>query len=342
MVRPGLESDLAEDAVERLHRLGARVVEARVPPPEANSWPLFNREAAESHRGLFPERADEYGENVRAKLELAQRVPDDEVVAARRSIDRWRRYEPDVDLYVSPCVGDRSPTGGLQRARRAHRARGIHALGQPDRLGRARDREPPVRGSARRGRARGRARLGARRLMAARVLAVAMLALVALTAAACGGGHESASQAYAKQLSSACTDMRKQIEALGKPGDTPISKTYPGTVKIGHAFVKKIRLLEPPAAEKATARKMVQQFGYYFDGLAIGYAVLTKRKSQGGFVPDRQRRRREPAPGRALREAARRRRVCARTLRVGRARRFRARGAPCAPCGVRADNRSSR
>ncbi len=100
----GLESDLAEDAVERLHRLGARVVEARVPPPEANSWPLFNREAAESHRGLFPERADEYGDNVRAKLELAQRVPDDEVAAARRSIDRWRRYEPDVDLYVSPCV----------------------------------------------------------------------------------------------------------------------------------------------------------------------------------------------------------------------------------------------
>jgi hypothetical protein len=121
--------------------------------------------------------------------------------------------------------------------------------------------------------------------MAGRVLAVAMLALVALTAAACGGGgHETASQAYAKQLSSACTDMRKQIEALGKPGDTPISKIYPGTVKIGHAFVKKIRLLEAPAADKTNARKMVQQFGYYFDGLAIGYAVLTKRKSQGGFI----------------------------------------------------------
>jgi hypothetical protein len=114
---------------------------------------------------------------------------------------------------------------------------------------------------------------------------VALLALVALVAAACGGGgHETASQAYAKQLSSACTDMRKQIEALGKPGDTPIAKIYPGTVKIGHAFVRKIRLLEPPAAEKANARKMVQQFGYYFDGLAIGYAVLTKRGSQGGFI----------------------------------------------------------
>ena len=59
---------------------------------------------------------------------------------------------------------------------------------------------------------------------------------------------------------------------------------YPQSAKIGHAFVKRIRLLEPPAADKATVRKMVQQFGYYFDGLAIGYAVLTKRKSQGGFV----------------------------------------------------------
>jgi hypothetical protein len=121
--------------------------------------------------------------------------------------------------------------------------------------------------------------------MARRLLGLAILALVALTAAACGGGgHETASQAYAKQLSSACTDMRKQIEALGKPGDTPIGKIYPGTVKIGHAFVRKIRLLEAPAGEKASARKMVQQFGYYFDGLAIGYAVLTKRGSQGGFI----------------------------------------------------------
>ena len=147
---------------------------------------------------------------------------------------------------------------------------------------------------------------------------LALLALVALTAAACGGGgHETASQAYAKQLSSACTDMRKQIEALGKPGDTPISKIYPGTVKIGHAFVKRIRLLEPPAADKATARKMVQQFGYYFDGLAHRLRRPHEAEEPGRVRPDRQRRRREPAPGRALREAARRRRVCARTLRVG-------------------------
>ena len=121
--------------------------------------------------------------------------------------------------------------------------------------------------------------------MARHGLALAVLALVALTAAACGGGgHETASQAYVKQLSSACTDMRKQIEALGKPGDTPISKIYPGTVKIGHAFVRKIGLLEPPAAEKARARSMAREFGFYFDGLGYGYAFLTKRNNQSAFV----------------------------------------------------------
>ena len=34
---------------------------------------VFMREAAQSHRGLFPERADAYGENVRAKLERCLR-----------------------------------------------------------------------------------------------------------------------------------------------------------------------------------------------------------------------------------------------------------------------------
>ena len=29
---------------------------------------------------------------------------------------------------------------------------------------------------------------------------------------------------------------------------------------------------------------MVKQFGFYFDGLALGYAVLTKRESQQGFI----------------------------------------------------------
>jgi hypothetical protein len=41
---------------------------------------------------------------MRVKLDAAQRVAADDVAAAYRAIEEWRRYEPEVDLYVSPCV----------------------------------------------------------------------------------------------------------------------------------------------------------------------------------------------------------------------------------------------
>ena len=111
-----------------------------------------------------------------------------------------------------------------------------------------------------------------------------LLLLVVLAASACGGGKQSPHDAYASKLDSACDDMRSQIEALGQPNDEPISKIYPGTVKIGRTFVKQIEQLEPPAAEKANAGLLIKQFGFYFDGLALGYAVLVKRESQQGFI----------------------------------------------------------
>jgi hypothetical protein len=116
------------------------------------------------------------------------------------------------------------------------------------------------------------------------VLASLSLLVVALAVSACGGSKQSPRDAYAKQLDSACNDMRKQIEDLGLPGDTPIGKIYPGTVKIGHAFVRQIKQLVPPAGETANAGLLIKQFGYYFDGLALGYAVLVKRKNQQGFI----------------------------------------------------------
>jgi aspartyl-tRNA(Asn)/glutamyl-tRNA(Gln) amidotransferase subunit A len=97
-------SDAAEQWVAGLERLGARVVAASVPEPVANTWPLFFHEAAESHRATFPSRADEYGENIRHKLELAQKVQPERVAVAYRALEQWRRYEPEVDLFVSPCV----------------------------------------------------------------------------------------------------------------------------------------------------------------------------------------------------------------------------------------------
>ena len=96
-------SDAADAWVADLERLGARVVEAGIPAARADMWPLFLHEAAESHRATFPDRADEYAFTIRPKLEAAQRVGADDVAAAYGALEAWRAYEPEVDLYVSPC-----------------------------------------------------------------------------------------------------------------------------------------------------------------------------------------------------------------------------------------------
>jgi aspartyl-tRNA(Asn)/glutamyl-tRNA(Gln) amidotransferase subunit A len=99
----------AEAYVARLEELGARVVESVIPDPPDDTWPLFFHEAAESHRETFPARADEYGDNVRAKLEQAQTVDPAEVERARAAVRAWRSYEPEVDLYVAPVLGVEVP-----------------------------------------------------------------------------------------------------------------------------------------------------------------------------------------------------------------------------------------
>ncbi|HJU48131.1 MAG TPA: amidase [Gaiellaceae bacterium] len=95
-------SDAVDAWTADLQRLGATVVEARVPEPSASTWPQFQHEALQAHRETFPGRADEYGRVMRTKLEAAQRARPEEIEAAYRAIEEWRRYEPDVDLYVSP------------------------------------------------------------------------------------------------------------------------------------------------------------------------------------------------------------------------------------------------
>jgi aspartyl-tRNA(Asn)/glutamyl-tRNA(Gln) amidotransferase subunit A len=102
-------SDAAEAWVADLERLGARVVEERVPEPSANTWPQFQHEALQSHAATFPSRAGEYSDVMRIKLEAAQRAKPAEVEAAYRAIEEWRRYVPDVDLYVSPCYAVELP-----------------------------------------------------------------------------------------------------------------------------------------------------------------------------------------------------------------------------------------
>ncbi len=119
----------------------------------------------------------------------------------------------------------------------------------------------------------------------ARLVAASLLAVAVLAAAGCGGGSaKSPHDAYAQRLSSSCDSMRTKIEKLGKPTDTPIEKLYPSISKIGHAFVREIRQFTPPPADRATSGLMIKQYGFYFDGIALGYAVLKKRESQAGFV----------------------------------------------------------
>jgi aspartyl-tRNA(Asn)/glutamyl-tRNA(Gln) amidotransferase subunit A len=97
-------SDLAEQWVAEIERLGGRVVEREIPEPAANTWPLFDHEAATSHRETFPSRAGEYSDVIREKLWRAQEVQADDLERAYDAVREWRRYEPSVDLYLSPCV----------------------------------------------------------------------------------------------------------------------------------------------------------------------------------------------------------------------------------------------
>jgi aspartyl-tRNA(Asn)/glutamyl-tRNA(Gln) amidotransferase subunit A len=74
---------------------------------------VFMREVAESHRGLFPDHADAYGENVRAKLERCLGVTDAEFEAAsrRREDHRERAAEAmeGLDLLVAPTLAFVAP-----------------------------------------------------------------------------------------------------------------------------------------------------------------------------------------------------------------------------------------
>ena len=117
-------SDAADEWAGELERLGARVVEAAIPPAKADMWPLFLHEAAHSHRATFPARAAEYGPVMRPKLEAAVRGR-----AGRRSrppttrSNDWRRYQPDVDLYVSPCIAIELPPEDATSSRCGCRSR---------------------------------------------------------------------------------------------------------------------------------------------------------------------------------------------------------------------------
>jgi hypothetical protein len=120
----------------------------------------------------------------------------------------------------------------------------------------------------------------------------ALIGLLAVAAVAIGigaylalrsDGSDSTSE-YAKQLDALCLDARRQVEALGQPSATPMSKLYPGTVRIGRAFVKDAKQLQPPPDQAAAAKTFLQQRALYYDGLGYAYHYITVEKNQVAFV----------------------------------------------------------
>jgi aspartyl-tRNA(Asn)/glutamyl-tRNA(Gln) amidotransferase subunit A len=121
-----------DQTVETLEQLGARIVEHALPGAERFDevfGPIQLNEALRVHReaGLFPERADEYGHDVRRRLEYAAALDPDGYVLAIAERERVRsalgELLCDGGLLVTPVSAvppapsaDREATGAPFRA----------------------------------------------------------------------------------------------------------------------------------------------------------------------------------------------------------------------------------
>jgi aspartyl-tRNA(Asn)/glutamyl-tRNA(Gln) amidotransferase subunit A len=86
---------------------GAREIDVDLPDRER--WgPLFRREALDSHAGLFPERAEDYGEDVRESLEGALELTQADVEAATRVREQHRDQLSEamegLDVLLTPTL----------------------------------------------------------------------------------------------------------------------------------------------------------------------------------------------------------------------------------------------
>lgn len=101
----------AEVEAAAAHFPGAEPLE--FPEPGHREYAVFMREVADVHRGLFPEHADEYGENVRTKLERCMAVTDGEVEVGIRQRAEYRQRCDEAfdgfDLLVTPTIGFVAP-----------------------------------------------------------------------------------------------------------------------------------------------------------------------------------------------------------------------------------------
>jgi aspartyl-tRNA(Asn)/glutamyl-tRNA(Gln) amidotransferase subunit A len=78
--------------------------------------PLFQREVADVHRGLFPEHAESYGEDVREKVEECLQVSEAEAEAAARERELYRERCLELlegfDLLLTPTLAFVAPPVG--------------------------------------------------------------------------------------------------------------------------------------------------------------------------------------------------------------------------------------
>ncbi len=102
---------------ERVAAVAARFPGARRLdlPLDTESSPLFQREVADVHAGLYAEQSDAYGADVARKIELCLEVTDREADAAARARELLREQALELvdglDLVLSPtlpCVAPRS------------------------------------------------------------------------------------------------------------------------------------------------------------------------------------------------------------------------------------------
>ena len=125
-----------------------------------------------------------------------------------------------------------------------------------------------------------------------KAVALGVVLLVAVAGAATGawallrdsGGDHDGRDPYASALADLCVEARGEIEALGRPSDTPIDVVYPGTVRIGRALLAKAGELTAPGAKQARAAEFAHQYGLYLDGLEYAYHYLENQGNQVAFV----------------------------------------------------------
>jgi aspartyl-tRNA(Asn)/glutamyl-tRNA(Gln) amidotransferase subunit A len=107
-----LADPLVRQRVEAAAALFPRTTRVEFPLAAAVG-PAFMREVADVHRGLFPERAEEYGDGVRTKIERCFEVSEDEVESAREA-RRVLRAEAELalgraDLLLTPTLAFVAP-----------------------------------------------------------------------------------------------------------------------------------------------------------------------------------------------------------------------------------------